>query len=122
MSGNPQSSQGMGNGVGNMQSLSPWLQQILSGTGGMQSPQSQIAPGFTQPQSSANPTNTMAVNPQLTGGYWNQMTQALAGPQYVAGGTGNAAMSGGAPNGVGGGYVPGRMTTMPIRGGGGINR
>ncbi len=97
MSGIPQQSSGTGNGIGNMSQLAAALRAPQSGTptinapatpmppntqGGV-APSSQWTPPFGQPTSAANSTNTNAVYPQLSGGYWNQMAQMLAGPQYT---------------------------------------
>ncbi len=56
--------------------------QISAGPG-VSPPPSSWAPPFSQPYSAANASNTNATNPQLTGGYWNQLTQMLAGPSYT---------------------------------------
>jgi hypothetical protein len=129
MSGNPSQSSGMGNGIGNMSQLAAAV-QALSGSGGapgmasgsMGMPSSvgnaggtmtpssgnQWAPAFNQ-YPLTNGSNATAIYPQLTGGYWNRLTQQLAGPQYQPSSGPNAIT----PGSPAAGGTAGQSTNLP---------
>jgi hypothetical protein len=63
------------------------LLQMMYGGGGQQLPQQPAQQPIRNPPMggiSGNPSYSTGAQPQLSGNYWNQVAQQLAGPSYLA--------------------------------------